>query len=494
MRNWASLKAFRPFIDPVRELPPRQELLSALLIFSEAIIIYVFAGSLLATTDAPHEPLPFLLVLALLWFARMVPHLLSTIRIWDARFQIIMVGSILLSAAVVVKVGAFPGHGWLSVDWIREAGQSLILRESDASRSVWLLIGLVVLAWWRGRSRSEPSLETAYSLLRYGLIWLAGGAILTLIVGPDAFLITEYLTPALAGFVIACLISVAIARQPEFDHPAAPQNGWVWALILIVPTLVIAGFAVSATGVLTRDTLDLMITVISPVIWLIRFLLQAAILTLAVIAFVLISPLIWFLERQGFEPMESFPELDLAPGTGIEADDAGGIGLTVDDPVRYLIVGVILLLILLVLIRYMFRRRRRWSHRDDPQTSSLIDWRQSQPAWLARIRGWVSAMIGRQPDDLPAGPEWEATRRIRLVYRQFLRHQQQADCPRSPHETPVAFAHRLSEDEPDLRDELTQITEAYMWARYAGKPAPADLADATEAAWNLIYAQHKSSA
>lgn len=491
-QSWVP-RSVRPFLDPIRQLPPRLELLAFLLVVSESIIFYVFAGSLLATIETPHQPLSFLLILVLLWFSRAVPHLLNTVRIWDSRYQFIMGSAILLSAVVVVKVGAFPDYRLFSLTWIQEAGQSLIFRESAAVRQVWMLIGLVVLAWWRGRSRAEPSLETTYSMLRLGLIWLAGGAILTLMVGQETLLITEYLTPALVGFVVISLISVAVARQPDFDYPAAPQTGWVWALILIVPTLIIAGFATSATGVLTRDTLDLLVTVVTPVFWALQYLVQALVLTIALIAFLLISPIIWLLERQGFEPMANFPEIDISPGAGFDANESASTGLTVDDPVRFLIVGIILLLIMFLLVRYLFRRRQRWEQQDDPQDESLIDWNQTRPAFLARIRNWVSDTFGRRDDDLPAGPEWEGTRRIRKVYRLFLKQNAKSDQARNPHETPDRYARRLGQHSPADLPEIEQITASYDQARYSGRPASPDVAERTETTWKLLNARNKSS-
>jgi hypothetical protein len=485
--------SLRPFIEPLRERSPRLEVLALLLIVSESIIVYVFAGSLLATTSPPHQPLPFLLILLLFWFARTIPLILSTTRIWDSRYQLIMGTSILLSALLTIRIGAFSDYDWLSLNWLSEAGQSLILRESEAARSVWFLIGLIVLAWWRGRSRSEPSLETAHTMLRLGLIWLVGGAVLTLMIGSEDLVIVNHLPPALASFITVSLVSIAIARQPEFDHPTAPQSGWLWPLVLVVPAIAIAAVAVTATGILNRDALDLIIIVVSPVFWVVHILLQGFVLALALIAFVLISPLIWFLERQGFEPMANFPQLNLSPGTGMEADEASRTGLTIDDPVRFLIVSLILVVIFYGLIRFLFRRSARWKHRDDPHNESLIDWQGPRALLLATVRNWIARATRRPPDDLPDGPEWEFTRRIRVVYRQFLKFQARSGHPKSPNETPTRFAERISDTEPFGKTEITQITELYDHTRYSGQPANAESATAVETAWRALQEQGKSS-
>lgn len=482
----------RDWFHPVEELSTRREVLSFLLILSETMIVYIFAGSFLAEFEFPHSPLPVLLIFGLLLIGRLIPYLLSVIRIWSPQYEIIMAASVTVSMLIVINVGAFPETPILSLDWITGARDALILRESAAQRSVWLLIAFVAFIWWRGKTRAEANLETAYSMLRLGLIWMAGALVFTVLISPEGAVILGHVNAALFGFVVFTLLAIAIARQPEGEDAAAWRASWIWLLIFAVPILLIAGTSVSTVGILTRDTLDVALSVLSPVFWLIRVALQAIVLTIAILAFILISPILWLLEQRGIRPLENFPSIDLTPGGISEAQESASTALEIENPVRYLIVGLILLTVIWLLIRFSFRRRRRWEESGRLQRESLIEWDSPARSLLNQVRRWIEASLRPAQWTIgPAGPEWAATRRIRQTYQQFLRSNREQNAPRNPGETPTQYAHRLEVQEAGDPDAIWRITRHYNQARYSGSPATPAEADVVEDAWRTLQGQDR---
>ncbi len=471
----------------LRDLSPRREVLAALLILSETMIVYIFAGTLLAELHAPYAPLPVVLIFMVLLFGRLVPHLLTTLRVWTPQYESIMTISIVLTMVLLIYAGAFPGESLFSTAWLQGTLDALILRDSDASRSVWLLVAFVALAWWRGKTRAEPNLETSYTMLRLGMIWIAGGLVFTVLAAPDGARILDHIPAAIAGFIVFTLIAIAVARQPEAGQSAAWKMSPVWLLVLVLPVLLIAGTSITTVGLFSRETLDLLLIAVSPVLLLLQFLVQALVLTIALIAFIIISPVIWLLERQGFGPIDGFPSIDLSPGSGLEADDAGNTILQVEDPARYLIVGVIMLALLWFLVRFVFRRRKEWQADAFQQSESLIAWSPDPAEMANRLGSWVRRHLRRQVDPIgPVGNEWAATRRIRRLYRSFLIENRKAGIDRESGETPSAYARRVGEIYGARRREIDLVTTTYNRARYSGIPAESTDADSAEVALNMF--------
>ena len=481
------MSRIHPWAQPLRELSLRREVLALLLIFAETMIVYVFAGTLLAEHEAPYTPLSIIVVFAVLVIGRVVPHLLNTIRVWTPQYEIIMAVSLIATLLVVIKAGAFPEASTFSTSWLSETVDALILRENNSVRPVWMLIAFASIAWWRGKTRAEASLETAYGMLRLGVIWMAGAIAFTVLAAPEGSVIFQHMSAALIGFIAVTLLAIAIARQPEGEDAAAWNASWVWLLVFAVPVLLITAASISAVGVFTRDTLDLAMAVLGPVFWLVRVTLQALILAVAILAFIAVSPLIWFLERQGFRPMGSFPDINLSPGSRADAEELARSTLQIDNPVRYLIAGLILLALFWLLIRFSFRRRKRWTEQPRHQRESLIDWDTGSGNLLRRVQSWLGAQIHPlRKSTGPEGPEWAATRRIRQTYRQFLRMHQRRKQPRHPGETPRQFAQRLEMKDVVQTPEIQQITELYNQTRYSGAPASGEEADAMDDAWQRL--------
>ena len=472
MNRNGRLTRLQPLVQPVRDLSPRREVIAMLLLLAEVMIIFLLAGTFLAERDPPYAPLSFGIIFVVLFVSYLIPHLLNTIRIWSPEYEAIMTVSIVGTFLFVIKVGAFPEAPLFSLTWIQGSLDALTLQENESVRPIWVLIVFAVYAWWRGKTRAEANLETAYTMLRLGLIWITAGMALTFLAAPSGAAIFGQINAAVVGFLVCTLMAIAIGRQPAGPDSAAWSAGWVWLLVFIVPIVAIAGIAVTTTGVLDRSTLEHLLLVISPFLTALQFVLQALVLVIAVVAFILLLPLIWFLERQGVRPLANLPVIDLTPGNIDDAESFARNTLHIENPARYLIAGVILLGLIWLLIRYSFRRRRHWQEDPPQHRESLIDWEPGGTSLLQRARDWVESRIRpRRTNPLPDGPEWEHTRRIRRTYQQFLRTTSRMNIPREPEETPAAFGDRVGAHYSTLTPEINEITDSYNQARYSGTPA-----------------------
>ncbi|MEX2426437.1 MAG: DUF4129 domain-containing protein [Thermomicrobiaceae bacterium] len=465
---------------PVRELPAQQTVLMLLLILAETSIVYLFAGTLLATHGPPYTPISPAMILLVLLITWVIPHLLATMRIWTPEYESVMTLSIFSTMLLVIKTGAFPNSPWLSLDWLKGSVDALSFQENESIRSIWMLTAFVVYAWWRGRTRAEAGLETAYTMLRFGLIFLAGALIFTTLVMPPGAGIFGRMDAALIGFLSFTLLAIAIARQPHTIGSQSRSGTWVWAIILVAPLLAIGAVTLFSVEIMTRETLDLLLRALSPIFWATQLALQALVLTIAVIIFILASPIIWFVGRQGFSLPGNFPTIDLSPGNAADAEDFARSTLQIENPVRYLIVGVLLLGLIWALSRFAFRRRRRWQEFARQQRDSLIEWDDAPDGVLKRARRWLVARLNRSGAHIgPDGPEWESTRQIRRSYGEFLRIARQHHLARTRGETPVTFATRIKGSLPGANTQVDAMTSAYNRARYSGQPASPEDAEIT---------------
>jgi hypothetical protein len=210
--------------------------------------------------------------------------------------------------------------------------------------------------------------------------------------------------------------------------------------------------------------------------------LRAIILILAILTFVIIAPILWFIERQNLGPFPALPNFDLAPRSTSDLDELARNTLNIADPVRYLVVSVVFFLIGSVLVRYLFRRRRRWQPPRREQHESLLDWEEQSRSLGQRVRalvGWL-APRGDPFDSLRGNPVWLPTIRIRRAYRRYLRRASRAGARRPHGMTPSEFVERVGLVAPGVENPARELTARYNVARYGAQPVSTDVADETE--------------
>jgi hypothetical protein len=470
------------WIELIRSLNPRSEIVAALLIAAETTIVYLALGVILPTYHEPFEPVPALLIFTLLWIAYMVPHVLDTLRIWTPEYETIMVLALVTTTLFAFKIAVFPDHAWWSTQWLAGARDALILRETEADRSIWGVVGLMVYVWWRGRMRAEPVIDTAYSMLRWGTLAMAGALVLIWVVAPPESVVRGSVSLAVAAFILLALGSIASARIRSLPFTVTWNAAWAWVVLFGLPIVAITLLSVSSAGIFSREALDAALTLLGPIFWAISLVLRAIILILAILTFVIIAPILWFIERQNLGPFPALPNFDFAPRSASDLDEFARNTLHIADPVRYLVVSVVLFVVGSILVRYLFRRRRHWEPPRREQHESLLDWSEQTRSLGQRLHeviGWLRP----RTDPLAAmrdSPEWQGTYRVRRAYQRLLRRSLKAGAAREPGTTPNEYVERVTALAPATRQPLQGLTGHYNIARYGPRPVSATVADEAE--------------
>jgi len=459
----------------------RIESLTAMLILAEAAIVYVYVGALLPGRAVPHAPFPALLLVGLLLAGYALPRLLEALYVRSGAYEVVLSMAVCFSLLLASKLAMFPSAPWLDGDWVAGFGRSLILRPSEAERPAWGVVAVVGYAWWRGRARGEPSLESTYDLLRWGSLLLAGGLVLALIASPPEGMIRLRLPAAVLWFVTAALAGIALARlRLEALRSSGPLGG-TWLLAVAGALAGIVLLAIFLAGIVNRQVLELLWMILWPVLWLIGLLFRVVILLLALLTFILILPILWFLERQGLGRSLTGGRAGwwLEPLSRLH--EAVRLQIQVADPVRYLLAGMILATVVSWLGRWVYRRRRRWRVPTPEVRELVLEGPPSLDGLRRRLRRALRRRSGRQDplDALRGDPRWCYTLRVRLAYRRLLRQASRVGLGRRPAQTPQEYERLLVECLPEVAEPVDELTQLYQAARY--RPLPAEPADAERA-------------
>lgn len=470
-----------PLTPPRAAIDWRIESLAATMILAEAAIVYVYVGALLPGRAAPFSPFPALLLAALLLAGYALPRLLEALYVRSSAYEIVVGVAVCLSLLLAARLAMFPSAPWLDSDWVSGFARSLIFRSSEAERPAWGVVAVVGYAWWRGRTRGEPSLESTYELLRWGSLLLAGGLLLALIASPPEGAIRSRLPAAVLWFVTAALAGIALARlRLEALRSSGPLGGsWLLAVLGALAGVVL--LAVVIAGIVNRQVLELLWLILWPVLWVIGLMLRVIVLLLALLTFILILPILWFLERQGLGRSLVGGRAGWLLEPLSRLHDVARLQIEVADPVRYLLAGLVLATIVSWLVRWVYRRRRRWRVPTPEERELALE----GPPSLDGLRRRLHRILRRRPgrpdplDALRGDPRWRYTLRIRLAYRQLLRQAGRVGLGRRPAQTPQEYERLLVECLPEVAGPLDELTRLYQAARY--RPAPAGPEEAESA-------------
>lgn len=469
----------------------REESVSLALIVAESAIVYLFLGVLLPELRAPYAAFPGWLILVLLLLAHLLPHWLDELLVWSPHYEIALALGLVASLLLALKVAAFPQQPWFSLAWLSGSLDGLILRPNSAVRPPWAIVGVLLYVWWRGRTRGEPALETTYRMLRWGTVALISGLLLILVATEPGAPVRAGMGSAVILYFVAALGAVGMARFRIEGLRTGNPLGPPWLATFALPIGVIVVVAVLLAALFSRRFLDTVLLLVGPLLLIIEFVIRAVVLVIALLTFIVIAPILWLLERQGFGDFAFFERLPRASGPLEQLDRFARESLHVADPARYLIAGIILLLLGSMLIRYAYRRRRRWRAPVAEQRESVFAWPEAVVTvtapwrWLFRGGGAADASLER----LRADPRWAYTVAIRETYIRLLRRAARAGVPRPPEATPGEYRATLSAQFPEADDAVATITAHYTAARYRRDPATADEAAAVQHAWVQFQSQ-----
>ena len=352
----------------------------------------------------------------------------------------------------------------------------------------FLVIVVVLVVYWRGLTLATKYIDpmSVRSNFYFGLgMFVAFIFINTIVTG-------ETPGPMLYTFFASALIAMGAARIytiTQLRGGARNPFDLRWFLGILVTTLVIVGLAGAVAWVASDRS-----SIIGGISGLVMGVFGAIML-------VLISPLIFFMERmadampQGSGAVQSMIEVldDLRSTFGEIANNLFGLfnipGLLdwVQRLKPFLLWGfvvVIFLAILFSISRWLINERR--SELDEREGMigrgdmiSLL-----RKAVQDRLDGLGQSLFGRSR--LRPGQRWLAAAKIRRIYALMMDLARQLGIPRPPASTPLEFQPTLEDMLPDVKADVGLITAAYLRVRYGEIPETSEEIQQVENAWDQV--------
>lgn len=472
--------------DP-RERDWSYEGLLALAIGAETCVLYLAAEAIFSTgarLDATVSPLIIFLVL---YIGTQVQRWLDLHYVFSPEYEIVMVAAFCLTLLLAVRAISYPHVAPGDTGWLSDAVRDLAFFRSHAEREVWGVVMLVAYAWWRGRTRDEAGIDSAYRALRFGAA--AGLAMLLLAVArvPDVGheAIWRGLYGAVIGYFLCALGAVALARlrveQARGTLVLTPR----WLVTFGWPVLALLAVGTILAGLFTRHLLDTVVWLLTPVFYVLQLLLLAMVYIATGVAWVVFAVFTWILAHLGPTNVTPTPVTPVAQATPPPFPYQYVRPVHYPDAVRYLVALALLGAIVWLLTRFLWRRHRRATGPAGEVRESIFSWGllgEGASGALRRLRGRL-----RRPDDplahLRADPRWRHTLAIRETYTRLLRRGGAAALPRAAGETPDEYEGTLGRRFRAAHAAAAALTARYDAARYGGEPASAAAAADALAAW-----------
>lgn len=476
-----------------------ERVLLAMLV-AESAVLWLLTALIFSAPETPAGAISPLVIFVLVTGAAYTPRVLGALGIWHPTFETVMTLGIAITTLFAVKSASFPHRAWDDPAWLRGAAQALVLRPTDARIPVWGIVLVAAFTWWRGRHRSEPGLDPAYSLLRFGtplMLLVAVGHSLA----PDAA-DERAVSTALLIFFAATLTAIALLRQRQnliqaqnqTRRPGASRHIGRWAtpLVSLAGVAAVLGLALALASVASPEILETLLWILSPLLWVLWLLARIVLIAIALVVFIILAPLMWFLAGRDFR-LPLLPSRQANDTASDQLRDEASRIFDVPDPIRYLVALGILLTLFGAVTRFALWRRPRAAPPPDEERSSIAaprprDILRRLAARLRQVRR--AQRHSRDPlASLRGDPRWDHTIAIRETYGALLKRFAARGVPRQVATTPAEQSAALAPTLPEpLRADLALLTTTYASARYGAAPATAADADTARRAWRRIAA------
>ncbi len=474
--------------DLLTHLDWRQELLGVAIVLAEAFPLYVFC-SVLFMGGTNLWTFPFWVAAFLLLSAHAVCRVLDEMRVWSPEYEIKMMIGIVISLLVAMKFASFPHMSIASLEWLQDAFASLAFLPNDERRSVWGVVVLAVYAWWRGRTRTEPAVDSAFGMLRWGSLALVLSIVLVLLGTQADADIRDRLSAVTVGFFVAALAAVGISRLKLEGVRSSAPLGARWMGTFVVPIVAVVIVAILAAGIFSRQFLDTVLWMLSPVFWVLTLVFQILVLIVAVLAFLILTPIFWLIGERDPRIIQPTPvpgELEGDRGIAERATDA----FQMPDPLRYLIAAIVLFAIFSLLTRYVFKRKGRSRPPTGEERESVLDWSDVLENAGNRLKNLFRRPARPDPlAHLRRDDAWQHTLRIREAYVKLQSRGRVLGRARRETETAEEYRPRIRagfDGSGGAPTAVDAVTERYRRARYSGRPASAEDAEIVDVNWKTI--------
>jgi len=405
---------------------------------------------------------------------------------WSEIAQRAMLGATgVLIALLTVRINYHGLGGLLSssvpVTLVSYAGNLL----SHPSVELVAMVASGVL-WWRGMRCSDPTLDggEVNRLFRIGLLALGFGLLfctLVLVVQEERVQTASLLLPAISFFVFG-LLALSAGHLADLRANAAhrgtggPASGNFWFMLLFgaASAVVLPGLLLSE--LLTPEALQSLLRPMSLVWDALSYLIVLTAYPFALLAEIVFRLFKWLAaghmptqaQEAADEMQTNFEDLLASAGRGEPSPL-----LTV---IKVVCVASVVILLVWILVRIISQRHKEQV--DDGVTAeereSVFSWefflaqlRAAFDAWIRRVRGYRPPFVGHQESVGPVAiPENESSLSVRQIYVALLGLADSLGLARRPDQTPYEYLRNLQAGYAAEREELADLTEAYVRVRY----------------------------
>lgn len=462
-------------------------LISVLVAIIDVAIIAPWILLLLISTgeDTMHPMLPIgvgIIGVVSFWVAR---ELLS--KSWDlAALRMVSLG--VWVAMVVVWFGIVTDAGIA-------APLELIDRLFSFDTGAFGLVILGVIAWSRGLWLASTDDLFESEFVRAAVLRTV--VLQALVLAVAALFWDDASSPiqALAVFMVplgfaACLITatgiqIRTARlniRAEADQ-RLPGRGWLLTGAGISGAILLIAALIAGTA--GREAWQLAIWPIVQVLRALNWLLDWIILGFALVGYFILLPVFWALQQLMEDEEEDFVQ-EFADDPVFEQEELTGDSDLVPEPVLQVMQWVFVAVAIVLAIWFGIRQLKRVQQRT--QTGGEAEVRESvfsSEAVMDDLKGMLSGLRNiwkgrRGRYSLRSQPE-----SVREAYQHVIVHAGRIGLGRDERETPIEYAHRLDEAEPDVQQQVDDLTERYLRARYGDLTSDEDIRISRED-WDLI--------
>jgi hypothetical protein len=313
--------------------------------------------------------------------------------------------------------------------------------------------------------------------------------VLVLVGSRDDAQVRDRLSAATIAYFVCSLAAIGVARLKLEGFRTSAPLGPRWLATFVGPILAVVAVAIIGAGIFSRQFLDTVLWMLTPVFFVLNLVFQVFVIILAIIAFIILSPIVWLIGEREPQLIAVTPTAMGEQGES-RLQEATNSPFEVPDPLKYLIAALILFVIFTLLTKFVFRRRRKERASTEEERESVLEWGDLWGSLGARLRG---LRRNRTEDDplahLRGDPRWRYTLAIRETYVKLQERGERAGLPRREPQTADEYRPGLTtrfQTAADVPTAIATITDMYRRTRYSGSPASEQDAAIVLDAWRLV--------
>lgn len=446
------------------KLSPRRELRLALFAAMETCWTYAVLAILAAGIGA--RPISALVIFVAYWVAILAGRLVPRAKWHRVVLQIFAMTVALVAILAVARIELYTARDPGDLSWVPQLLRGILLPPTRLTAEHLVGIG-TLFAIVRGLGMAQRPL----TLWFVGFRFRVGVVIFTFSVALASVLSRVELSGWVVAFFGISLLSIALARIEE--NSSETHLGLRWGITLTSVILLTLFLAFLVLQVVTLNAATIAVRALTPVWALISFVLVIIAVPAAYLAewlANLLRPVFnsfgRLIEQLGqLLPREMVEGMQNAPMNETLAATLGALGQTIFVLAIFLVVGYLL-------ARALHQRLAREEAETYTREALASD---------ERLRRTPMT----KPRQTPPHARSVSAESIRRIYAALVAHARSAGLPRQTAETPYEFLPRLTNTWDAERDDLREITEAYVATHYAERDMSAEL-NRVRAAWERI--------